>query len=65
MKIIQRDSKLNRNGIPILDPPRSPRTFDASTAEREAKLRATEKHWDEYIKKQSTRHTTFKPLRRF
>jgi hypothetical protein len=78
--VIQRDTKLsrspatfsrNRHGLPILDPPRSPRPVDLSTAEREAKLRATERYYDERIKQQISR-PPYKPrsvatdsLRRF
>jgi hypothetical protein len=56
MKIIERDTKLNRHKLPLLDPPRRPRPVDRLTdAEREAKLRATERHYDERIKKQISR----------
>lgn len=56
MRVIQRETKLNRNGVPILDPPRrAQRTLDTTTAEREAKLRETEKHWEEHIKLQGQR----------
>lgn len=78
MRTIQRDSKLNRHGLPVLDPAFVPRPMDPAEEEREAKLRATEKFYEEKIGQQLVRRSrgveppsTFsggsrlKPLRRF